>query len=274
MKVNHWNGLVVFYLVLVFGIISCYTPQDGCLDPESTNYSIVGDRDCEDCCVYPTIKLSVFHQNGDTTLFLDNNDTLINNLGQEYSIVKYVYFLSDFKMETPDGPVEVQDSIQLDIPDGTIHTKDDVIRVRRDGFSYVFGTIIFDGEVSEVSFKLGLPELLNTNRFTSEVPSHPLTNDPDSLFRDTEGDYVFQRIQIAQGVDFRDTVIYDIVGQNTVQEIVVPLSYVSERGKDKTLIIEARYDIWFEDVDFIQMNKEEIETQIMENSSTMFFERK
>jgi len=239
MKVNHWNGLVVFYLVLVFGIISCYTPQDGCLDPESTNYSIVGDRDCEDCCVYPTIKLSVFHQNGDTTLFLDNNDTLINNLGQEYSIVKYVYFLSDFKMETPDGPVEVQDSIQLDIPDGTIHTK-----------------------------------LLNTNRFTSEVPSHPLTNDPDSLFRDTEGDYVFQRIQIAQGVDFRDTVIYDIVGQNTVQEIVVPLSYVSERGKDKTLIIEARYDIWFEDVDFIQMNKEEIETQIMENSSTMFFERK
>ncbi len=270
MKSNQWIVLTVFCLAIV--ITSCYMPIDGCLDPEATNYSIVGDRDCDDCCVYPTIKLSVFHQNGDTTLFLD--DTLVNNLGQEYSIVKYAYFLSDFKMTTVDGQsYEVEDSIQLNDANGTLFVKDDVIRVRRDGFSYIFGTVIFDGEVSELSFKLGLPEVLDENRFTSEVSSHPLTNDPDSLFRDVEGDYVFQRIQIAQGIEFKDTVIYDVVGQGAVQDIIVPVSYISERGKDKTIIIEARYNIWFEDVDFINMSKEDIETEIAHKSGSMFFPR-
>lgn len=272
MKVNHWIVLLVYCLGMVLSMSSCYTPQDGCLDPESTNYSIEGDRDCDDCCVYPTIKLSVFHQNGDTTLFL--KDTLVNSFGQEYSIIKYAYFLSDFKMNTNEGQsYEVEDSIQLEVSDGTVYTKDDVIRVRRDGFSYIFGTVVFDGVGSEISFKLGLPELLNNNRFLAEVSSHPLTNDPDSLFRDVEGDYVFQRIQIAQGVDFKDTVIYDVVGQETVKEIVVPVTYVSERGKDKTVIIEARYDMWFEDVDFTSMTKEEIESEIEEKSGTMFFAR-
>ena len=254
--------------------ISCYTPIDGCLDPESTNYSIAGDRDCDDCCTYPKVKLSIFHQYGDTTLILE--DTLVNNLGQEYSIIKFAYFLSDFKMYT-DGIVhEVEDSIQLDVDDGTEYTKDDVIRVRRDGFSYEFGTVIFEGIGEKLSFNVGLPEILNMNPFTTPISEHPITSDADTLFREVEGDYVFQRVQIAQGEAFKDTVIYDVVGQHNLIEVSILVAddkdfvFESFRGKSKTIIIEARYNMWFEDVDFSIMNKEEIETEMAMKSASMF----
>ena len=263
------NILCLGIAVLCF--TACYSPVDGCLDPESTNYSIAGDRDCEDCCVYPKIKLSVFHQYGDTTLFLE--DTLINNLGQEYSIIKYVYLLSDFKMRTTDDiTYEVEDSIQLDISSGTQFVKDDVIRVRRDVFTYEYGTIVYEGDGEEISFKVGLSELLNKNPFTSPVSGHPLTSDVDSLYREDINDYVFQRVQVAQGMDFQDTVIYDVVALQDVS-FTFPVPYESVRGKDKTVIIEAKYDTWFEDVDFTTDTKEEIENQMGVKSKSMFSAR-
>lgn len=266
-----WTCCFLSAVVLICIASSCYSPIDGCLDPESTNYSITGDRDCDDCCVYPTIKLSIFHQYNDTTFFL--KDTLVNNLGQKYSIVDFVYLLSDFKMQSDGEIFEVSDSIELEVSSGTEYTKDDVIRVSRATFSYNFGTVIFEGAGENLSFKVGLPAILNENRFNSTVSGHPLTSDGDSLFREVENDYVFQRVQIAQGDEFLDTVIYDVVGQTAVQDVSIPVMYDSFKGKDKTIIIEARYNFWFDEVDFDSMSKEDIEAQMAIKSGMMFRER-
>jgi hypothetical protein len=272
MILKNWSRILFYFTLIVVLVTSCYAPTDGCLDPESTNYAIAGDRDCDDCCVYPTVKLSVFHQFGDTTFYVE--DTLVNKLGQEYSIIKFVYFLSDFSMYTEDGLVhEVEDSIELNVVTGTEYTKDDVIRVKRDGFSYEFGTVIFEGTGDSLSFNIGLPEILNKNRFTTEISGHPITSDADSLFREIEGDYVFQRVQVAQGEEFKDTVIYDVVGEDALKFISIPVAFESYRGKSKTIIIEARYEMWFEDIDFINMNKEEIEANMVLKSASMFRER-
>lgn len=259
----------VYLLVVVFvviGMTSCYSPVEGCLDPEAKNYSIAGDEDCDDCCTYPLVNLSIYHQNGDTTFFL--GDTLVNNLGQEYSIIKYVYFLSDFKIQTSEGVIEVQDSLQLNVDEGTIWVKDDVIRVSRSTFTYALGTAIFDGGGEELTFTVGLSEALSKNRFTSEISKHPITTDPDSLYREEFGDYVFQRIQVAQGDSLRDTVLYDILERT--QEITVPVNFESIRGSDKKILIEALYNKWFEDVDFSSMPKEEIEAAIYAKTGQIF----
>ncbi len=273
MTFDKWTFGIVVFVISSMIITSCYTRTDGCLDPEATNYSIIADDDCDDCCVYPTIKLSVFHQYKDTTLFLD--DTLMNNLGQEYHIVKYVYFLSDFKMYTDDGDVhEVTDSIEINVADGTQFEKDDIIRVSRSVFSYNFGTIVFEGEGEELSFKVGIPDILNEDNFTSSVSGHPLTSNPDSLYREEENDYVFQRVMVAKGEEFKDTVIYDVVGNDNLQEVRFSFpdenKYESLRGTNKTIIIEAAYNYWFDDVDFDTMTKEEIEVQMATKSSQMF----
>ncbi len=270
---KYWNiyiGLTILILGLFFS--SCYTRIEGCLDPESTNYSIEGDDPCIDCCILPTVKISVFHQNGDTTFFLE--DTLVNNLGQQYSIVKFAYLLSDFNIKSVnDQSYQVVDFVSLNVGAVEALVKDDVIRVRRDGFSFDLGTIIFNDPGQSVSFKMGLPEVMNDNRFTVQVEGHPLTTDPDSLFNAESGDYVFQRIKVASGIDFRDTMVYDVTGLENVQEVVVVVDIPTTRGKNKTIIIEARYNIWFEDVDFATMNIAQIESQIVLKSRQMFFAR-
>lgn len=255
----------LIFVVFTIQLTSCYSPTEGCLDPEATNYSITGDNDCEACCQYPDLKLSIFHENADTTFRL--KDTITNDLGQQISLLDFVYLLSDFTIITDDGAFEVLDSISLDVDDGVVYTKDDIIRVSRNNFTFELGIIIFDGSTSELSFQAGLSNLLNENRFTSEINNHPLTNDPDSLFQSDKDTYVFQRIQVAQGVDFLDTVIYDI---ETTADISFPFNFESIRGEDKTMIIEAQYDMWFDGIDFEIMDKAEIETRIGLNTSNIF----
>lgn len=255
-----------FVIVLVMvQITSCYSPTEGCLDPEATNYSITADNDCVDCCTYPDLSVSIFHESMDTTFSL--GDTITNDLGQEISLVDFVFLLSDFKVIDTSEVYEVSDSVSLLSDDEELIVKDDIIRVKRSSFTYEIGTILFDGTTEELSFIIGLSDELNENRFTEEISDHPLTTDPDSLYQSDSDTYVFQRIQVAQGVDFLDTVIYDI---STQVEVRFPVVITSYRGEDKAIIIEAQYDEWFAGIDFENMTKEEIELKIMQNSANLF----
>ena len=107
--------------------------------------------------------------------------------------------LSDFKVYIRDEVYNVTDSVSLKVETGTELGKDDIIRVSRDKFTYEIGTMIFDGDTDSMSFKIGLNDLLNENRFTSEISNHPLTSDPDSLYQEESDTYVFQRILSGTG---------------------------------------------------------------------------
>jgi len=214
------------------------------------------------------LNLSIFHESKDTTF--DLLDTITNDLDEQISLVDFVYLLSDFKIYTSEGEFEVQDSLSLNVDDGVEVVKDDIIRVSRSEFTFDLGTIIFDGNTTQLSFRTGLSTLLNENRFTTAIEDHPLTTDTDSLFQSDTGTYVFQRIQVAKGVDFLDTVIYDI---KVPSEVLFELDFTSVRGENKTIIIEAQYDQWFDGVDFKLMTESEIEAKIAENSSGMFLQK-
>ncbi|MDF1698462.1 MAG: hypothetical protein P1U56_21605 [Saprospiraceae bacterium] len=260
-------NVIYFCIValLLTHVTSCYSPVEGCLDPEATNYSITADNDCDDCCVYPELSTSIFHENLDTTFIL--GDTIINDFEQQISLVDFVYLLSDFQVYSEDSVYEVTDVVSLIGSDGELIVKDDIIRVTRDDFTFEIGTAIFDGNVNQFSFKVGLSTALNENRFSEVIDGHPLTTDPDTLYDDITETYVFQRLQIAQGVDFLDTVIYDI---NIDADVTFDIDFNSNRGEDKTIIIEAQYDEWFIGVDFDTMDKETIEAKIAENSKSIF----
>ena len=118
-----------------------------------------------------------------------------------------------------------------------------------------------------ISFKVGLSAELNENRFSEEISGHPLTTDQDSLYQEDTDTYVFQRIQVAQGEEFLDTVIYDII---TETDVLFEVDVVSNRGEDKGIIIEAQYDEWFSEIDFETMDKTAIEAKIASNSKFIF----
>ena len=251
---------------IVLQTISCYSPTEGCLDPEATNYAITADNDCVDCCTYPELSLSIFHESMDTTFNL--GDTITNDIGQDFVLLSFVYLLSDFKVFTMDSFYEVSNTVNLLGEDGVeLTVKDDIIRVSRSTFTYELGTIIFNSTAVGLSFKIGLSTELNENRFSEEISGHPLTTDPDSLYQEDTDSYVFQRIQVAQGEGFLDTVIYDVI---TETDVLFDIDVVSNRGEDKGLIIEAQYDEWFSEIDFETMDKTAIEEKIASNSKFIF----
>jgi len=264
LRITSWKMLFIV-LTLSVQFTACYSPIEGCIDPESTNYNITADDMCDDCCEYPGLELRIFHEQLDTTFNL--LDTITNDLGQSISLVDFVYLLSDFTVETVGDNARIQEQVTLSVGDATESVTDDVIRVDRDRFSFDMGTIIFAGNTESISFKVGLIDVLNENRFASEIEGHPLTTDPDSLFQADSDTYVFQRLKVAQGIDFLDTVIYDI---DHAVDVKISIIYVSIRGEDKVISIEAQYDQWFTGVDFESMSKEEIEAKIAENTSTIF----
>ena len=153
---------ILFVLLCAMLLFSCYTPEEGCLDPEATNYAITGDIEDLESCTYPVLKLSIFHENKDTTFKL--KDTITNELGQQISLLDFAILLSDFKVDLDGNSLEVEDSLSLNVIDGVLNVKDDVIRTSRSNFTYEIGTIIYEGNVDQISFKIGLNDNLNENR--------------------------------------------------------------------------------------------------------------
>lgn len=260
-------NLLLFSFIIFCGY-SCVEPIVGCLNPEATNYQIDGDEACEDqCCTFPVMSISIFHQFQDTTFFLE--DTLVNSFDQEYSIIDFVYFLSDWQFKTSEGVWHsISDSISLDQATETVLEKDDVIRVNRNTFTYELGTSIFDGFIDEIQFQFGISENFNTLEFTNPVDNHPLTTDPDSLM--TDDGYVMMRILIAQGIELQDTVIYEINDNSQVLPSQFTIESESLRGSNKNIRIQALYNKWFENVDFEMMNKEEIESRLSISMEQLF----
>lgn len=249
---------------------SCYRPVEDCLDPEATNYLLTADDPCIDCCVYPVISLNVFHLNGDVTFNL--GDTITNNIGQQVVLLDYAYLLSQFTVDTPEGAIKVEDSISIATIAGTETITDDIIKVDRGAFSYDVGTAIYEGSSTSLTFAVGLPDAINGNpdNLISPPEDHPLVVDIDTLYDDIDEQFVFQRIQVAPGPDFTDTIIYDITD---VAPILVEVSAPSERGQDKSIGIEAKYDLWFTDIDFTALTEEEILERILANTREVFCPR-
>ncbi|MEE9437663.1 MAG: hypothetical protein V3V14_01605 [Saprospiraceae bacterium] len=258
---------------LFFGLItlfhSCYSPIDDCLDNESTNYSINADEMCENCCLYPVAKLNVFHQNDTETISL--GDTIINNIGQHLVLLNFVYLLSDFYLYADQAQsFEVIDTIQILKNNNSEFIKDDVVSIKRALFEFELGTIIFDANVQQMTFKVGLNDDLNYNPIVSSTNGHPLTSDPDTLYIESENKYTFQRFVVAHGTNFSDTSIYEI---DKPINISIPIEFVSERGKDKNIIIETLYDKWFDNINFTNMGTAIIESKIEENTKNVFRKR-
>lgn len=255
-------------ILLCSSFYSCVEPIVGCLDPESVNYQLDADEACEDeCCVFPEIDVSIFHQYQDTALFL--GDTLTNTLDQDYSIIDFVYFLSDWQFKDSDGQWHtILDSISLNSGLNTLLEKDDVLRVSRNNFTYNIGTTIFDGSIEEIQFRFGISENFNTLDFTNPISNHPLTSDPDSLR--TDDGYVMLRIQIAQGENLSDTIIYDVSDNTQLSPILFQIEAESLRGNDKNVVIQALYNRWFDAIDFGSMDQDAIESHLALQMQELF----
>ena len=159
-------------LALLF-LESCYSPQDGCLDTQASNYAINADRSCENCCQYPELVFKMVHTMQDSSF--DATDTFVNNLGQRYSILDVRFYLSGFLLKQQASDLKVREVIT---PSNTnLDITDDVVLWRSVDDEAVIGTVKAHGLFKGLYFNVGIDSAMLLNNYDNIQAGHPLSKE-------------------------------------------------------------------------------------------------
>ena len=258
----------VFGLILVLFFQNCQEPTKGCLDIRATNFDVTANNACPDnCCVYPNLKLQISH-------FADTN---IFNVGNKYKIgadsiqiLQCQFYLSDFQLVTIDNKfATTTDSLNL-IRQGDTKTVLNSFAVvsKNKGFSYNIGRFSSVGTYSEVRFKLGLSDEAN-KAIPAKMPTNtPLSIQADSMYLPSQNGYIFNKIVIAKGVNFKDTVQYFVTTARDLR-LKTPKNLVFTEGVDAIIPIRINYLAFFKNVNFADSRNSVIQKLVV-NTDNVF----
>jgi hypothetical protein len=246
--------LLSAFLILLLSS-ACYEDNIACLDADATNFDILADEACPDCCVYPTFSLDVDRIWGDTTLLIDN--TYQDGAGNDFRLIRFRVYLSELglvaggtELPTPENEVEV----------GVISGADTVLTNVNANLALVSATSATTSTVGRL--RVGtepLTQLLGTfglgDAFTAVYPpsapaASPLSTQVGLLnFNDGAGYLTASAEYVLTASD--DTVRIDTRGlQSLSLDFPGPLEPL--RGVNLTLELEADYQRIFGTIDLTE----------------------
>ncbi|MFN0033841.1 MAG: hypothetical protein ACKVUS_02165 [Saprospiraceae bacterium] len=264
--------LATFLLLLATLFAACFEPKEGCLDIAATNFEAGADKDC--CCEYPKLVLMV-SQVYDTLLF--RNDSLYPDAGGHLFRIKSVaFYLSEFQLFQGGNAFKVSDTLTLQTFVGNDTSSqlftNDFLLVRRTPIDYAVGTFPQDGIFEEVNFRLGL-----SNDAQKIVPSkaptgHPLSAQPDSLWRGQAEGFVFLQVVVVR--DSMAATLPDTL-RFTEADLGQPLmgatgQFLHPTGYDFPLLLTVDYKEMFKAVNWSQHDIQAWKAQIVANLPSAF----
>lgn len=267
--------LFMILSILVFLLGGCYEPKIGCLDLLATNYDTTADENCchnetDCCCTYPKLKIKVKHKIDTLNLVL--GDFYTNELGQEYAVTDWQFYLSNFHLASSTDTLLVADTITILDESGNDITIEDNFQIINRSFDYTIGTINRIGDFDKIIFNIGIPEPVNKTDPESISSSHPLSIQSNPMHWSRDSGYIFNKV-----IFLRDTfssTLPDTIEIGLPENLVtVELDFSTDilEGFDftvSTLLID--YAIWYNGIDFELDSKEMIATKIIENTTEAF----
>lgn len=255
------------FVALVFMVLffqSCYENIEGCLDVNATNFNVTADRECEDCCEYPLLRLAVQHL---YTAKVLEEDTLVRfNLDEPYtldsidffSLTDLRYYISDVKLVRPNGDtIGVEDRLEfvsiIGIDDTTYQeTEDNFALIDRSNITpRSLGTIRENGTFVGIQFNFGLSSFdqkVSPEFFES---SHPLALGDSSMYDLTEESYLITRFDLARdtlSVE-NDTTTIEILANDFLERVELDFDFQVDVGFNTTIALQVDYRRWFDGID-------------------------
>lgn len=256
--------LKLFYAtIILLGFSSCYENAEGCLDPNSTNYDVTADVDCDDCCLYPTLSLLVAYVLGDAGY--NNIDTVSNDLEKEFVIEDLQAYFSDLVIKDEVEEYRIEETFDYtDINGNDQQAIDDIVLTNPSGFRYTLGTFTKSNDYTSFSIGLGIPAAIDEAQSITVTSDHPLIQAGDSLYISDQNQYVNSWILIRQiGVhEVADTL--QIPG-NDFNYLFNDLLISQARGSSLDISIKIDYMQLIEGIDYTIMTKTQVIDKISEN---------
>jgi hypothetical protein len=230
-------------LCLLF-LSSCYEDRIGCLDGDATNFDLLADQPCPDCCEYPQLSVDVDHFYGEESFSFDS--TYQDGAGNNFIVSRFRYYLSDLRLGTlsttldePENPEEFSVIEGADTVTTTLNA-DVALITASSGSARTLGRLRLGTEaLTQVRALIGVSSDLNAVFPPSASSSSPLSTQPDLLnFLDGEG-YVQGRLEYIL-VNTTDTLSVSWFGN---QEVILPFGgeVAPLRGFNLTLEMAADY---------------------------------
>ncbi len=259
------NNLPIL-LLLTFSILflsSCMR-EEGCLDPDASNFAPGADRDCvETCCEYPKIDLRFFNSIDTDSFYSDVGTT-------RFRLDDIRFFISDVKLiQTDNTLIGVTDTITLE-PSGEV-VEDNYTLAELNSFSYEVGDVAGYGDFTGVTFNVGLDAAANAADPDQMPEGHPLGVQEDTVYVSADEGYAFQQIDLSL-IAAEDTTsqIFNVLGNNNLATITLQDTFSLDRSFDVEIQMNVDYLLLFDGIDFAADDDNLIIEKIVNNTPEIF----
>jgi hypothetical protein len=263
-----FEKLIVAALLFSIIMTSCEEPKTGCSDIRATNFDVTAAKADNNSCVFPKLVFQVGYIVGNDTVSYTEKDTFRNALNQPFKILQATTYLSDFQLITTDGKVSKPiDSVLIYRQTDTINVLNSFAMIgRNNGFTYTIGTFDAVGKTfAKCRFNIGLSPDVNKTDATKMLTG-PLSIRPDSMYNRTTRSYIFNKIVVASGTNFKDTLRVEMT---TLTPIELTKTLPTKEGFDATINLKINYLQYFTGVNFNDLpvtNRQ----KIMDNAPKIF----
>ncbi len=241
-----------FYSLILLLSASCYEDNISCLDPDATNYDILADQACPDCCTYPTFSLEIERVWDTLALSLDSIYTDAG--GNNFKLIRFRTYLSNLELvagstllPTPENVVEVGLLSGTDTVLTEINANIALLNTTGRVTSTIGRLRVGTAALTQVQGTVGMSEDFTAVYPPSAPASSPLSTQAGLLnFNDGLGYLTASAEYILLATN--DTVRVDVRGTMPLS-LDFPGPLEPQRGLDLTLILTADYARLFGAID-------------------------
>lgn len=270
-------------LWMVFSVVACYEPVEGCLNPRASNFDLDADEACSDCCTLPELEITfnAIWDDGLESQSIRLDTYYVDVMNNPWRFKRLRFYWSDLTLTTIEGSsLEIQDSLDVAIDMGTdtttISVQDDYVLVDIDGASgqFTVGSIEATNTMISLDGLMGIAQPVNSAVITSVPTSHPLAPQLGQMnFNDGSG-YIFAKLEYYQDTIASDTIPREIniLGDDVLSafsfNLPVPTQLVD--GFNPVLLIEQNITRLFEGIDVRLADTTVLKSQFVENLTESF----
>jgi hypothetical protein len=246
-------------LFIFITIVACEEPKKGCTDIRATNFDVSAAKEDNTTCTFPKLIVQTAYTVGDSGFLLTSSYK--NALNQSFKIIQATTYLSDFQLITSDNKTSKPiDSIFIYRVTDTIKALNSFAMIgRNNGFQFTIGTFEDVGKTfAKVKFNLGLISDINKTDAIKMPSGHPLSIRPDSMYNRTTKNYIFNKVIVASGLNFKDTLNVEMM---TLSPIELTNQIKTIEGSDVFINLIVNYLRLFDGVNFTDtqsVNKQKI----------------
>ena len=252
-----FSGWLLICIVLVIAFSACNTRIEGCLDVNAENFDLNGERDCDGCCTYPSMQLSLTQKWNDDNFA--NADTLFDSQSQPYRITDLKYFLTTWSWRDGEGNQFTVDTVVGDCNGTPFKFTPDILVIDTRQFLYTLGTMRLAPHLASVNATLGLTvDYSCLDEADENTP--PSVTDQSPLWNSQSGKLETIRLILQRDITMEayDTLYIDYSLGNTIG-----YDLELEKGIDTPLELSVNYAQWFKDINVSDLSS--FETSLRNN---------